>query len=605
MNLYLMILPGALILGTVTILLLGSRRKIRSREVFQVEHFRIEKLIEELRSNINTVLNTDVSELNLNRLETNKREQQQERLRRATRESCLGDAGDREYLKEYLRDILQTELGVNELTIFKVISFDEPERMSSVEKFEYLYYIYRREFAIRVIDRMMEDFRWNRPKYDEDGKPFFCITTEDIDEAYRRCAFRGTYSEMIETVVQRCYEKLYGHDVADILIMDESIDGVSGGVGGRTRTEYNYLEELMGTSGKKEQVSNSYDVIYCVHRGRLYRMKFLSFGRAQTLERVVKNIYRYNTRNTLSQRHPVLNASFKNNSRIVVARPPVSDGWAFYVRKFASSDARSIESLITDTGCDKVIGLLRCITASELNFVVSGNTGGGKTTLVKSLIGYINPQYTLRVVESSFELNVNNLYPERNVHVMQERGDFTVYDAIAASKKMDTDVLILGEVNEPKIAGAFIQVAQSGSRMAITTLHHESTPKLIEYMRNALVSEFGISDAKIAEKQVVDSINFDVHMVHDVSGHHYIERITEIVPYEPQDIPQDMLEANREFYERMTNPHLYECRNLIEFDKEVKTYRITGKLSDYTASKIMQVLDISEIPEEFIMRGAG
>ncbi len=270
----------------------------------------------------------------------------------------------------------------------------------------------------------------------------------------------------------------------------------------------------------------------------------------------------------------MLQATLKNNSRVVVARPPVSDSWTFYVRKFTSSDAKKIESLITDKNADKVIEFLKNIVKSECNFVISGNTGGGKTTLLKSLIGFINPAYALRVIESSFELNINNLYPSRNVHAMQERGDFTIYDAITASKKMDTDVLILGEVNEPKVAGAFIQVAQSGSRMAITTLHHETTGKLIEYLRNALVSEFGISDVRVAEKQVVDSIQFDIHMVHDVLGHHFIERITQIIPYESGPYPENSEELQKEFYIRSMNTQLYMLKDVVWFDKESGTYVI-------------------------------
>ena len=421
-----------------------------------------------------------------------------------------------------------------------------------------MYMIYRRHYGIHVFGRMVTEHAFNEAKTDEDGRAVYSIDEADIRRAYADCGLEPDYIDMLETVTQRCYEKLYGHDVADLLIMDPDIDGVSGGVGGCTRIEYSYLEELMSPGAASGKKTNSYDVIYCVFRGRLIRMKFLSFGREETLERVVKNIYRYNSKTTLSKRNPVIHASMKNNSRIVVARPPVSDSWAFYVRKFASTDARKIESLITDKNADRVIELLKSIVMAECNFVISGNTGGGKTTLLKSLIGYINPSYTLRVIESSFELNINNLYPDRNVHVMQERGDFTIYDAITASKKMDTDVLILGEVNEPKVAGAFIQVAQSGSRMAITTLHHETTQKLIEYLRNALVCEFGLTDVHVAQKQVIDSVSFDVHMVHDVAGHHYIERITQIIPAQKED--------------------RYELRDIVVFDTEKKEYRFVGEI---------------------------
>ncbi len=499
-------------------------RKKTSRKVQQVQIGDFSETLERLRQSINDFLDTDYSDVRLKKDEADKSRRQQTKLRVCIRQACLGDTGSAEYLKEHIKETLQHKLGIGERNICSIISFNDSRYMSAAELFEYMYMIFKRKYGVHVFRHMEEELKMIHCR--DDYNCGFCVSEGDIRRAYSECEYRGNYADMLETLTQRCFEKLYGHDSADLLISDSDIDGVSGGVGGRTRYEYNYLEELLNPRPEDKDVCNSYDVIYCVYKGKLIRMKFLGFGSEQTLERVVKNLYRYNSRYTLSKRNPVLQATLKNNSRVVVARPPVSDSWAFYVRKFTSSDAKKIESLITDRNSDKVIALLKSIVESESNFVISGNTGGGKTTLLKSLIGYINPQYALRVIESSFELNINNLYPTRNVHAMQERGDFTIYDAITASKKMDTDVLILGEVNEPKVAGAFIQVAQSGSRMAITTLHHETTGKLIEYLRNALVSEFGISDVRVAEKQVVDSIQFDVHMVHDVSGHHFIERIT-------------------------------------------------------------------------------
>lgn len=451
-----------------------------------------------------------------------------DRLKTASRRAVLGETSEAEYMKDYIRGLLSADLKLNEVSIKKVINFDCPLEMSSTELFEYIYIICKRAYSFHVFTHLVEDLNIISTKYDEFLRPYYVISEKDIQNAYVQLRINENYIDMLNTLVQRIYETLYGQDITDILIMDEDLDGVSAGVGGRTRVDYNYLEELYAGSGRSERVSDYYDVIYAVYRGRNVRMAFMSFESEERLKRVVNNIYRFNTRASLSKKNPVITASFGNNSRVVVTRPPVSDSWAFYVRKFTSSNAKNIAELITDKGAETVIDILKRIVMSEASFVISGNTGGGKTTLLKALVGYINPSYNLRVAETSFELNLNNIYPDRNIHCMQERGDFTVYDAITASKKMDTDVLILGEVNEPKVAGAFIQVAQSGSRMAITTLHHETTVKLIEYMRNALISEFGITDAAIAQRQVTDSIEYDIHMVHDTEGHHYIERITQI-----------------------------------------------------------------------------
>ncbi|MBR4144279.1 MAG: Flp pilus assembly complex ATPase component TadA [Lachnospiraceae bacterium] len=530
------------------------------------ENYVLKDILEECRLYINDSVSRDYSELFLSREETLKREKQQARLKTAIREACLGDTGDREYLKEYIKDFLQKKMKVTSDNINRFIRFNAPHLMSAQDKFEHMYECYSERYGNRSFAVMANDFGWAVKADEEDSDAPYSISEQDIDKAYEDMHPDINFSQRLEVLAERIYQKLYGHDCADILIMDESVDGVSAGVGGLSRVEYDYMKELKGTAENKK--SMNYETVYCVLHGKLIRLKFLSFEKEENLKRVVKNIYRYNIRTNLSRKNPIIHGTLKNGSRIVAARPPVSDGWAFYLRKFKSSDARKIDTLITHKNGNVVIELLKLITGGELNFVISGPMGGGKTTLLKSLVGFMNPKYTIRVAESSFELNLNNVYPERNIHMMQERGDFTIYDIITGTKKMDTDILIVGEVNEPKIAGAYVQVAQSGSRMAVTTLHHETTEKLIEYLRNALVSELGINDVKIAEKQVVDILNFDAHMVHDVEGNFYVERITEIIPGD--------------------QGNMYELTDLIRFDKETMSYRFCADISEYTRDKISE-----------------
>ncbi|MCR5431633.1 MAG: CpaF/VirB11 family protein [Lachnospiraceae bacterium] len=513
--------------GAATIFLvmyLPERKKNRDREPPPNS---MEELCERVRSRINGLILDPRDES----------DEERTHIMRAVREACLGDRSEREYLKDRIKSMIIEMTGdrYGRGTLF--IPFDEPERMSPLLMFEHMYICIAANCGRDVFAGMVSQYGW-------EGKSI--ITSGDIRKAYGLSEGNGGYNEMLDTLVQRVYEILYGHDCTDLLINDTSIDGVSAGVGGRTRLDYDYISEL--ESGNEDISSRSFDTVYCVFEGRTVRLKFLSFGNGAALERVVKNIYRYNSRAALSQKDPVIHATMKDNSRVMVSRPPVSDGYTFYVRKYRSSSPADIRTLLVHNGAEDVIEILTTLVRTEQSFCISGNTGGGKTTLLKSLVAYIDPLYSIRVVESSFELDLNNLYPERNIHMLQERGDFSIYDAITATKKMDTDVLLIGEVNEPRVAGAFIQISQSGSRMAITTLHHESTKKLIEYMRNALMCEFGITDAAVAEKQVVDSIGFDVHMVRDTQGRHYVERITRIIP----------LEAS--------GPPFYELKDIIVFD---------------------------------------
>lgn len=584
------IIVAVALLAVVLMLLFSDQAQKRRQEKrdWKRDHFQFEVLCRSVREVINEVLLKDYKELNLNMEETQKRINMQARLKKATRQACLGDAGDRDFLKDHIKDVLTSRLGVDEVTINQIIQFNNTAKMSAVEKFEYLYTLYKKKYTFNVLRTMIKDFHWDRPKPTSDGRYIYCIDEDDIEEAFATCHLVGDYNDKLDTVVQRVFETLYGNSVADIPIMDESLDGVSGGVGGRTRLQYSYLRELENAINSGESVSNQYDTIYCVYHGITIRLKFMSFGNMDTLISVVKRIYQYEVKVALSKKNPVLHGTMKSNYRIVVGRPPVADGWGFFVRKFESADAKHIESLVTHMGRGIVISLLRAITMGELNFVVSGNMGSGKTTMLKSLVGFFNPQYTIRSAETSFELNLNNLYPDRNIFPMQERGDSTIYDIITYTKKMDTDVMIVGEVNEPKIAGAFIQVAQSGSRMAVTTLHHKTTDALIEYFRNALVEEFGINDVNIAEKQIVDILNFDVHTAKDLDGNFFIARITEVIPVGNKPYPSRADDARIEYYKRSTDRHFYDLNDIIVFDHDNMRYVVKNNISDYTYGLIVE-----------------
>lgn len=579
----------AAVLITVVLMLVLSDRAVRRRKDmkgWQKDHFKFDALCRTAKESINDVLNLDFDEMySLSKEERIKRERQQSRLRRATREACSGDSGDRDFLKDYIKDLLQKQLGIDKVTINQVIPFSNPDAMTAVEKYEYMYTMYRSRYHFRVFSYMEKDFGWLIQKDRGNGTFIYEINEDDINRAYEECRFTGDFDDQLETLVQRVFETLYGNDVADLMIIDESFDGVSGGVGGITRANYNYIDELSRLHDRYAMPSRPYETIYCVYHGRTIRLKFLSFRSEDVLKSVVKKVYSYDVKTVLSKLHPVLHGTMKNNSRVVVARPPVSDSWVFYIRKFESADARDITTLVTHPGRGIVIEMLRTITQGEVNFVVSGEMGSGKTTMIKALVGFMNPLYTIRTAETSFELSLNNMYPERNIHAMQEstggQNEVSIYDILTATKKMDSDIVVIGEVNAPKIAYAFVQVAQSGSKAALTTLHHRSTSAMIEYFTNVLVGELGVSE-KIAEKEIVGILNFDVHTKKDLEGNFYIERITEVIPDESGAYPLNADEARREFYRRQTDRHSYRLNNIIVFDRDIMGYRAVNNISEYT-----------------------
>ncbi len=77
-----------------------------------------------------------------------------------------------------------------------------------------------------------------------------------------------------------------------------------------------------------------------------------------------------------------------------------------------------------------------------------------------------------------------------------------------------------------------IQAAQVASKFTLFTHHAKTFPNLVTALRNSMLRTGVFTDEKTAEEQVIQVLNFDIHLVKDFRGRRYIERITECIPVE-------------------------------------------------------------------------
>lgn len=476
----------------------------------------------------------------------NKEELIKGKLRSALRMCSSADTASKAYVKEHIRNWLVNEYGINEKNIYEILPFRDAENMTYADRFDVILYMLTKKAGNNAFDELMSYL----------PKGTGVITKEDIDGIYRKVGNAG-YSELLDILTQRIYQKYKGHGVIDEL-RDLNIDGISGGVSGLV-------------SLKAGEMSN-FNSIWVFYHGRMVRLAFLGFGTEAELERVCKNIYRYANPGQLSAARGYIANEMFDGSRVVVVRPPFSEGWAFFVRKFGMGLLNNIEELITDDGAQTVIDFLKILIHSSQVFGITGAQGCGKTTLLKSLIGFIPKEYTIRVQELVFELHLRETYPERNIVSFKETAGVSGRAGLDIQKKTDGSVSIIGEVASAAVASWLVMVAQVASEFTIFTHHAKTAEYLISALRNDLMTEGGFNNEKVAEEQVRAAIRFDVHMTKSETGKRHIERITEILPEGPE-----------------------KCRDIIRYENGA--FRICGSLSEKTYSEMYGRLS----PEERII----
>lgn len=542
----------------------------------------IDYLVKETAKAFSRTLKKNINDDNLSKKAYLAKRKRTSALRQALTESGYGNPTAKRVVKNNIKDLLNdSTYGIDEEKINTIIDFSNPRRISPQQKFEIILYMYNREYGMNGFEKMVEDWGLNEPVIYK-GEPRYIVTKDTMnliyvgvlkgtDKGYEECSLKNrslSYDDKVEILTQAIYERYTGFGAVDML-WETTIDGIDAGVSGIPKGSFVLKTE-------SPNISYSYDSIWITYHGINMHMQCLSFGSQNELIRVCDNIYKYDAQEALSRTKGYVQGTMMDGSRIIVARPPFADSYCFVLRKFNSTPSIEPERLIMDENAVIPIVMMKWLIKGQRNIAITGSQNTGKTTWLKSLIRYINPIYNLRVQESKAELNLNYAYPERNVISFQETPSVDAQEGLNVQKKTNGSVNIIGEVATAIQASHIIQTTMVASLFALFTHHAKTASDLVEAISNNLL-ELGLyNNKKDAVAMTSKVLNIDMHLA-NVNGRRFIERITEIeaigdeaypseLPSEYMVTREDAIKSDMpEYFKRMTNPKLYDTKNLVEW----------------------------------------
>ena len=583
--------------------------------------YTLSTMTEFVKKRLDEITKINLYDIGLSEEELKRRKNKKYELKKALKGCTYGDVNDKKYIKELIYDMLYNEYGVDEINVSKAIPFDVPSLLTAQDKFDIILYMYKSEFGYEALSEIIKKYKLDELKYVAgESKPSYVITPEEISDIYEKENFALTFQDKLSIVVQRIYQHYKGYSSIDE-IRDMNIDGISGGVSGLPES---FLSQVAQTDGDylgqivEHKVPRACDSIWIMFRGKSIRLAFLSFGTEAELKRVCQNIYKFNNPGQLSDTNGYKINEMKDGSRVVVVRPSMSETWAFFVRKFDVKRA-TLEQIVKFPGKDETIDLLKYLVKGARIISLTGEQGCGKTTMLMAMIENIYETMNLRITETAFELHLRKIYPTRNILSMRETETISGQACLDVQKKTDGSVNIIGEVATDPVASWMIQSAQVASKFTLFTHHAKTFPDLVTALRNSMLRAGVFKDERTAEEQVVQVLNFDIHLVKDFRGRRYIERITECIPVEERNEytfdyrKEKTLEGKLDkfmdnatnFFTKTTNRELYKYRNVLEYHDG--TYVLTNPISDHNIKEMLNNMDDRDAEEfkKFVKRNYG
>ncbi len=569
--------------------------------------YTLEMMRDFVKRRLDEITKVNLYDIGLSEEELKRRKNKKYELKKALKGCTYGDVNDKKYVKELIYDLLESEYGVNEINVSKAIPFDVPSLLTPQDKFDILIYVYKKDFGYEALTELIKKYNLAELKYVEgDAKPSYVITAQEISDIYEKENIQLTFPDKLSIVVQRIYQHYKGYSSIDE-VRDMNIDGVSGGVSGLPESFLSQVAQTAGgnylTQVAERKVPRACDSIWIFFQGKSIRLAFLSFGTEAELKRVCQNIYKYNNPGQLSDTNGYKINEMKDGSRVVVVRPSFSETWAFFVRKFDVKRSTLEQWFKNEKGSEESIALLKYLVKGARIISITGEQGCGKTTMLMGMIENIYETMNIRVQETAFELHLRKIYPTRNILTFRETDTISGQEGLDVQKKTDGSVNIIGEVATDPVASWMIQAAQVASKFTLFTHHAKTFPNLVTALRNSMLRTGVFKNEKTAEEQVVQVLNFDIHLKKDFKGKRYVERITECIPLESKNEytynhrNEKTLEGKfdkffdnaTQYFMKTTDKELYTYRNILEYvDGE---YIITNPITEQNIVEMRNNMD--------------
>ena len=181
---------------------------------------------------------------------------------------------------------------------------------------------------------------------------------------------------------------------------------------------------------------------------------------------------------TFNMAHPLLDAESAELRLNFVHESIATNGIAVLIRKTPAKIRLNKDKLVKEDYVSlKLHDFLMTCVSGHCNILVSGETGSGKTELVKYLASHIKEYEKIITIEDTLELHLDKIYPTRDIVAMKTNNIASYSDVLVACMRQNPRWILLSEVRSAEAVLAVRNSISSGHNI-LSTIHSDKASSI-------------------------------------------------------------------------------------------------------------------------------
>ncbi|MFN1583081.1 CpaF family protein [Vibrio rotiferianus] len=289
------------------------------------------------------------------------------------------------------------------------------------------------------------------------------------------------------------------------------------------------LEPLLDDPSISDILVNGHNDVYVERFGKLEKTPhtFLDERHLRNIiDRIVSQVGR-----RIDESSPMVDARLKDGSRFNAIIPPLAiDGPSVSIRRFAV-DRLTMENLLQlNSVSEGMARFLEAAVVGELNILISGGTGSGKTTTLNILSGFIPKNQRIVTIEDSAELQLQQPHIvrlETRPANIEGKGEINQRELVKNSLRMRPDRIVIGEVRGAE-AVDMLSAMNTGHDGSLATIHANTPRDALGRVENMFSMAGWNVSTKNLRAQIASAIHVVVQMERQEDGKRRMVSVEEI-----------------------------------------------------------------------------